>query len=302
MILIFSQKKHQSTVEEVMDWLAFYDQKYKRVNDVLSLDIEHDFNNVSAIWFWRLYAKNVNIQADSIKNTKNIIKGFKSENKAKTNFLFYKLRNKYWLSHHQKSLVNKLIVLDKAKEFGFKIPDSIHTGEKKNLIEFKQKYGRLITKCIDNTFPLMSKERYVMFYTKEIKDAHVSTLPNYFESSFFQEHIDNKFEIRVFFIEKKIYSMAIMTPADEVDYRKKTDQLRKVPYQLPIEIEEKIKLLMHDLDLNTASIDLMCGKDDVIYFLEVNPVGQLGMVSQPCNYYLEKEIAINLTKHNEEIN
>jgi hypothetical protein len=28
-----------------------------------------------------------------------------------------------------------------------------------------------------------------------------------------------------------------------------------------------------------------------IYFLEVNPAGQFGMVSTPCNYYLEEKIA-----------
>jgi hypothetical protein len=26
-------------------------------------------------------------------------------------------------------------------------------------------------------------------------------------------------------------------------------------------------------------------------FLEVNPVGQFGMVSAPCNYHLEKKVA-----------
>jgi hypothetical protein len=31
-----------------------------------------------------------------------------------------------------------------------------------------------------------------------------------------------------------------------------------------------------------------------LVFLEINPVGQFGMVSHPCNYYLEKRIAQNL--------
>jgi len=31
-------------------------------------------------------------------------------------------------------------------------------------------------------------------------------------------------------------------------------------------------------------------------FLEINPVGQFGMTSIPCNYFLEKKIAEHLIK------
>lgn len=48
---------------------------------------------------------------------------------------------------------------------------------------------------------------------------------------------------------------------------------------------------MADLDLNCGSIDMILGNDGLYYFLEVNPVGQFGMVSGPCNYYLERKIA-----------
>ena len=33
-----------------------------------------------------------------------------------------------------------------------------------------------------------------------------------------------------------------------------------------------------------------------LVFLEINPVGQFGMVSSPCNYYLEKKVASKLKK------
>lgn len=294
MILIFSKDKHESTVEDVMDWLSFYNQKYKRVNNILSLKIEDDFNEVNSVWAWRPGRQYNKFEVDSIKNLRNLNRNIENENRAKSNFLFYKLRDKYWLSHPKKALVNKLIILDKAKKIGLKQPEFIFTNEKKELIKFKEKYSRVITKSIDNSYPLNDKERYVMFYTKEITEIHIQALPNYFEGSFFQEYIEKKIEIRVFYLNEKIYSMAIMIPNDEIDHRKISRELRKVPYQLQSEIEDKIKQLMQDLDLNTASIDLMCDAEDNIYFLEVNPVGQFGMVSNPCNYYLEKEVAINL--------
>ena len=60
---------------------------------------------------------------------------------------------------------------------------------------------------------------------------------------------------------------------------------------MPIEIENNLAELMKHLNLNSGSIDLIYGCDKKYYFLEVNPVGQFGMTSYPCNYYIEKKIA-----------
>jgi D-alanine-D-alanine ligase-like ATP-grasp enzyme len=51
---------------------------------------------------------------------------------------------------------------------------------------------------------------------------------------------------------------------------------------------------MQKLKLNTGSIDMIYTNDSKFIFLEVNPVGQFGMVSKPCNYNLEKKIALNI--------
>ena len=48
---------------------------------------------------------------------------------------------------------------------------------------------------------------------------------------------------------------------------------------------------MSKLNLNCGSLDLVLDNNGIYYYLEVNPVGQFGMVSFPCNYYLEKKIA-----------
>jgi D-alanine-D-alanine ligase-like ATP-grasp enzyme len=48
---------------------------------------------------------------------------------------------------------------------------------------------------------------------------------------------------------------------------------------------------MNKLDLNCGSIDMIVTPKNEYVFLEVNPVGQFGMVSYPCNYNLEKKIA-----------
>jgi len=69
---------------------------------------------------------------------------------------------------------------------------------------------------------------------------------------------------------------------------------RCVPFKLPVEIENKLNKLMKILDFESGSIDIIYGTDNNFYFLEINPIGQIGMVSYPCNYMLEKEIAREL--------
>jgi glutathione synthase/RimK-type ligase-like ATP-grasp enzyme len=53
---------------------------------------------------------------------------------------------------------------------------------------------------------------------------------------------------------------------------------------------------MSQLEMTTGSIDLIVDNDETYYFLEVNPVGQFGFISNWCNAIIEREIALELTR------
>jgi glutathione synthase/RimK-type ligase-like ATP-grasp enzyme len=130
----------------------------------------------------------------------------------------------------------------------------------------------------------------------------LDALPNNFSLSAFQEEIQKKYEIRVFYFFGKIYSMAIFSQNDsqtKTDFRiyNISKPNRNVPYSLPISVASKVKHLMKKLGLETGSIDLIKSINDEYIFLEVNPVGQFGMVSKPCNYNLEYIIAKKLISY-----
>jgi D-alanine-D-alanine ligase-like ATP-grasp enzyme len=59
-------------------------------------------------------------------------------------------------------------------------------------------------------------------------------------------------------------------------------------------IKIKLKKLMKELQLVSGSFDIIVTKTGEYIFLEVNPIGQFSQVSIPCNYYLEKRIALYL--------
>jgi glutathione synthase/RimK-type ligase-like ATP-grasp enzyme len=120
--------------------------------------------------------------------------------------------------------------------------------------------------------------------------------------SLFQKYIKKKYEIRSFFLGGNFFSMAVMSQSDQktmIDFRNYNYEKpnRYVPYKLPKVLEKKLQSLMYELNLKTGSIDLIFTEEGKYIFLEVNPIGQFGMTSYPCNYYLESEIAKYLIKN-----
>ena len=183
-----------------------------------------------------------------------------------------------------------------AKNIGLSIPDTILTSSKKDLIRFYKNNEEVIFKCISDPIVLKENEKKMMLYTSLLNKEELDQLSDFFFPTLFQQRILKEYEIRVFFINDCFYSMAIFSSNNkktEVDFRVYDfeNPNRTVPYQLPDEIKQKLTSLMNLMDLNTGSIDLMRGVDGEYYFLEVNPVGQFGNVSEICNYYIEKKIA-----------
>lgn len=111
-----------------------------------------------------------------------------------------------------------------------------------------------------------------------------------------QEEIKKQFEIRVFYLRSRCYSIAMFTQTNETtktDYRNYnfTAPVRSVPFNLPRSLDIKVKQLMKEINLNSGSIDFIYSSNNEFIFLEVNPLGQFGNVSAAGNYFIEKKIA-----------
>jgi glutathione synthase/RimK-type ligase-like ATP-grasp enzyme len=90
--------------------------------------------------------------------------------------------------------------------------------------------------------------------------------------------------------------MAIFSQKDKktrVDFRNYNNDLpnRIIPFSLSRDYSDKLRKVAKKLNLFSGSFDILVDKKDNYFFLEINPVGQFGMVSFPCNYYIEREIA-----------
>jgi len=316
MILILSTPTDLDT-EKVIEWLTFYKNPFFRLNDedlmmgitefyynpeaIDQSYLKYDtvtlyFKDIRKVWF-RKFGFLTSYEKMFTRNS-DFYKYLYSEFSATRKLIFELLSDKNWL-YKKGVLPSKPMVLKIAKDFGLKIPKSVITTNKKILDKIDNTSKGLITKTIGEGKQVMVDQSNYPFMTIEVDN--IEKVTEKFSPSYIQEKIDKKYEIRTFVIGDMLFSMAIFSQNDkktEIDFRvfDPDKPIRFVPYKLPVDIEIKVRKFMNGLGLNTGSIDFIKTVNDEYVFLEVNPAGQFGMTSYPCNYSIHREVAKNLIK------
>jgi ATP-GRASP peptide maturase of grasp-with-spasm system len=303
-VVIFSIH-FDSTTDHVIDWLSVLFVDFVRINSEDFIAGNHSFElNLNSkesynIWFRKGEKWNDNMVLSINEEVdKSIVAHIRKE--------LYESWELYRVIHENTSRkkvgmastkhIHKLTQLDIARNCGFVVPHSILTNTKVSLQKFKLNHYKIITKCIKDSTFLHINEKSWGQYTSIVTDEHIENMEETFFPSYFQEYIEKEIEIRVFYFNHEMYSMAIFSQLDSqtlVDFRQYNISKgnRTVPFNLPNDIVCKIHELMFSLNLNTGSLDIIKSRKGEYIFLEVNPSGQFGMVSKPCNYYLEKKVA-----------
>ncbi len=318
MILILSEKSDHST-NDVMDWMMHYGAEPVRLNDVIDasdLSIsQHDItlkcgdktvsiNKLSAFWYRR--GGNVTTKmfaADGTPVGKEVRYCSEREKESLSKFLHSRLKSiPNRLGDYYAARINKMQALDTAEALGLSIPGYLVTTKKSDVEAFRKTAGAIICKPLERPVQYSDDTTWITAYTELVDDSVMEKIPDTFFPSLFQQYIEKFVELRVVCLQDKCYGMAIFSQADEktkIDFRKYnySKPNRYVPYRLPEDIQAKLLQVMRAMDLESGSADIIVEKDTgKYYFLEINPVGQFGMTSHPCNYYIEKEIATQLVK------
>jgi ATP-GRASP peptide maturase of grasp-with-spasm system len=329
LILILSQSSMEPTTEEVMDWLAVLGARCLRLNGddldggaalafhldgpetelgIVADDLRLPLSEVGAVWFrrWLFEARSELVSllpatASDDKLHYDLRRHLRNESRKLSDFLFAQLAGLPWLSHPRRAGLTKLDVLARAARAGFATPATLVTTEREALRHFCAAHGKVITKAIGEIDIFIDGESSHFLFTAALDLAAVGELPERFAPSLFQEQVDKEYELRVFYLAGECHAMAIFSQGDpqtRTDFRHYNWQRpnRNVPYRLSPETEDRVRRLMDDLDLETGSLDLLQARDGREVFLEVNPIGQFGMVSKPCNYHLEKKVAEHLLR------
>ncbi len=312
MIYIITENSDSST-DKVLSYLIgnidfvrinndrFTKISYKISNNEIIIKIDKKkLNLTDKIWIRRArFSFFPNFNIDSVINN-YLSKEENSINKSLELFLKdnYDLTGSYLKEVENYKLTNLVI----ARNCGFKIPNSLITTSKKDILLFYKKYKNIITKDIRYSPTLKYKDYiYTSNGTLKVQKKDLNKLKKSFFPIFFQQEIKKQIEIRVFIFKKKVFSMAIFSQSSKttsLDYRNydKKNPNRLVPFNLPKQMKNKILKFMKLIDLNTGSIDLILDPKGDYYFLEINPQGQYDWLSENCNYYIEQTIAKYLMK------
>jgi ATP-GRASP peptide maturase of grasp-with-spasm system len=305
MVYVISIDSDSST-SEVIEWLYLLKKDFLRIGNFIDVINKINFFPVrlanfktvadklvlSIVWVRRIRG------FDTIPDH-NLQRYYANESKVLAEFL---LQTKYSgmkvIGMSDIGLtVNKLEMLVKAKEYGLLIPSTIVTNAKEDVIKFHNEYEKIITKAMSEAFKTIQQGNAVIAFTKLIEKDFIDSLPVAFPSMMFQQYIEKEYEIRIFYLDGKLYPMAIFSQSSnktKIDFRNydADNPSRTIPCKLPIKVEENLLSFMKDHKFDGASVDIVkCKNTGNYYFLEVNSHGQFGMVSEPCNYYLEKKIA-----------
>lgn len=313
MLLILSEANDRTT-NEVLQWLFRWGVPFVRINTETPVRVQEvspssgrvvlqvrgraiDLSRVERVWFRRGVLR-LECLADALAALANQpdagkLQAFvRDEWKRLCEYIIFCLERKSALGSYSRYNMNKLQVLHVAQECGLDIPQTLISEYGIRLAAMAQAQP-LITKPISEAISYRDAQGdYVKLLTTAIDmdDLGADGFP-----SLVQERLDKWVELRIFFLRGKCYTMAIFSQTEErtaVDFRNYGGRAsRMVPFALPEPVQHKLRLLMQRLQLDTGSIDMVLTRDMRYVFLEVNPVGNIEMVSKHCNYAIEHDIA-----------
>ncbi len=314
MVLILSTEMDYST-KMVMEWLLSWGIKVLRINPSDTIVIEKigiqkneedvvftvknkqfSFSEITAYWYRRGHFSIDKAEVPEVRLSSEVQKHLNDEISSIDQYLHYLLRKKKSINSFFDNSLNKLAVLSEAKKCGLIIPDTIISGLRRQLeIACNNKDG-IITKAISNGIVIHKDNEVIQSYTSRVSSMDLASYDAKIFPSLIQEQIEKVFELRIFFLDGVFYPMAIFSQNNkqtEVDFRKYDFEKpnRTVPYVLVDPIIQKLSALISLLQLKSGSIDMIVTTAGEHVFLEINPIGQYGMTSYPCNYYLDLKIA-----------
>lgn len=191
--------------------------------------------------------------------------------------IFLSCKQARWMNsisgtHFASIKVNQLQI---AQEKGWKIPDTILSANKSDLIDFwNHKKGLVITKAIHQGWLASNPNGNKVIFTNKVKEEHLNKLLDFnYPPVLFQEMIIKKHELRIVVIGNNCYACS-MGSTSSVDWR--TDQqaiLGSSVFQLPDSISHASIDVVKALGLSFGVLDVIVTPDGEFYFLEVNPQG-----------------------------
>ncbi|NEO93390.1 MAG: MvdC family ATP-grasp ribosomal peptide maturase [Moorea sp. SIO3G5] len=249
--------------------------------------------DVKAVWMRRIWQPNLGENLDPQFQESCI-----RESSATLSGLWDSLRGVRWIDDLAKAAAanNKQRQLRVASEVGLVIPKTLITNDPEAVREFFQQVkGKMVTKLLTALSYSMEYTPFFL-YTSIVKEEDLLDAESLrYCPMVFQEQIPKQLELRVIFVQGKVFVGALdasIYEKSKVDWRKPNAGTGAWQhYELPDEIVARIKALMDNFGLLYGALDFIVTPSGDYVFLEVNPGGEWGMLERDLELPISNAIA-----------
>ena len=223
------------------------------------------------------------------------------ESQATLNGFWDSLRNAHWVDNLEciNAANDKLRQLRVATEVGFVIPQTLVTNKAESAKEFfHQVNGKMVSKLLTPLSRTMESTSF-FFYTSVVKEEDLQDAESLrYCPMVFQEQIPKQWELRVVYVNGKVFVGALdasIYNTSKVDWRKPgVDVGVWQHYELPEQVLRRLQIFMNKLGLLFGALDFIFTPSEDYVFLEVNPVGEWGMLEKDLDLPIASAIADTL--------
>ena len=205
--------------------------------------------------------------------------------------------------HHIRHAENKQLQLQVAREVGLDIPRTLTTNDPGAVRAFAESCeSGIVTKML-SSFAIYEDGKELVVFTNPVQREELEDLSGLNLCPVtFQESVPKSREIRVTVVGQRVMPAAVdsqVSARATHDWRR--DGLSMLqdwrPYELPIDVEEKILRLMDHFSLNYGAIDVILTPDGKHVFLELNPCGEFFWLERSPGLPISDAIADVLLDH-----
>ncbi|MEH2104785.1 MvdC family ATP-grasp ribosomal peptide maturase [Nostoc sp.] len=192
---------------------------------------------------------------------------------------------------------NKLRQLRIASEVGFVIPQTLVTNKAESAREFfHQVNGKMVSKLLTALSYSMQANSSFFLYTSTVKEEDLQDAESLrYCPMVFQEQIPKQQELRVAYVNGHVFVGALdasVYAAAKVDWRKPGVEVGAWQHhELPDEVVRRLQAFMGKFGLLFGALDFIVTPSGEYVFLEVNPVGEWGMLERDLDLPISSAIA-----------
>lgn len=167
---------------------------------------------------------------------------------------------------------NKYWQMELARDIGFLVPPTIISNSKQRLIEFCKKHTDSIFKLMSQDIYILNKNEIRGFYTNRIKEGDIEKLFLLKGENpiVLQKYIQKKYEVRYTVVGEEHFVCQIDSQKSSIacnDWRRY--DIANTPHNIlipPIEIKEKVSLLLKKMEILYGALDFIVTPDNECFF------------------------------------